>query len=31
MMSSGDKEGHRSYSLTASGEEYVEAMMEPKK
>lgn len=31
MMSAGDKEGHRSYSLTASGEEYVDAMMEPKK
>jgi hypothetical protein len=31
IMSAGDKDGHRSYSLTASGEEYVEAMMEPKK
>jgi hypothetical protein len=31
MMSAGDKEGNRSYSLTASGEEYVEAMMEAKK
>lgn len=31
MMSAGDKEGHRSYSLTASGEEYVEAIMEEKR
>jgi len=30
MMSSGEKEGQRAYALTASGEEYVESMLEPK-
>ena len=30
MMSAGDKEGQRAYALTASGEEYVEAMLEAK-
>ena len=28
MMSAGDKEGKRAYALTASGEQYVEAMVE---
>jgi hypothetical protein len=28
MMSAGDKEGQRAYAVTASGEEYVEAMVE---
>jgi hypothetical protein len=28
MMSAGDKEGHRAYSLTASGEAFVETLME---
>jgi len=30
MMSSGDKEGQRAYALTASGEEYVDSMIEGK-
>jgi hypothetical protein len=30
MMSAGDKEGTRAYALTASGETYVEAMLEGK-
>lgn len=30
MMSAGQKEGQRAYALTASGEEYVEAMLEAK-
>jgi DNA-binding MarR family transcriptional regulator len=30
MMSSGDKEGQRAYSLTASGEEYVESTIDTK-
>jgi hypothetical protein len=30
MMSAGDKEGTRAYALTASGEAYVEAMLEAK-
>lgn len=30
MMSAGDKEGARAYALTASGEAYVEAMLEAK-
>lgn len=30
MMSAGDKEGQRAYTLTASGEEYVESMPEAK-
>ncbi len=30
MMSAGDKEGARAYALTASGETYVEAMLEAK-
>lgn len=30
MMSAGDKEGQRAYALTASGEEYVESMIEAK-
>lgn len=30
MMSAGDKEGQRAYTLTASGEEYVESMYEAK-
>ncbi len=29
MMSAGEKEGQRAYALTASGEEYVESMVEP--
>jgi len=28
MMSAGDKEGARAYALTASGEQYVESMLE---
>jgi hypothetical protein len=31
MMSAGDKEGQRVYALTASGEEYVESIIELKK
>ena len=30
MMSAGDKDGARAYALTASGEAYVEAMLETK-
>jgi hypothetical protein len=30
MMSAGDKEGQRAFALTASGEEYIEAMLEAK-
>jgi hypothetical protein len=30
MMSAGDKEGQRAYALTASGEAYVEALLEAK-
>jgi len=30
MMSAGDKEGKRAYSLTASGEEYIESMLQSK-
>jgi hypothetical protein len=30
MMSAGDKDGHRAYALTASGETYVETLMESK-
>ena len=30
MMSAGDKDGQRAYALTASGETYVEAMLEEK-
>jgi len=30
MMSAGDKEGQRAYSLTASGEAYVESLLEAK-
>ena len=30
MMSSGEKDGQRAYALTASGEEYVESLMETK-
>ncbi len=30
MMSAGEKEGQRAFALTASGEEYVEAMLEAK-
>jgi predicted transcriptional regulator len=30
MMSAGDKEGQRAYALTASGEEYVESILEAK-
>jgi hypothetical protein len=30
MMSAGDKEGQRAYALTASGETYVETLLEPK-
>ena len=30
MMSAGDKDGQRGYALTASGEEYVESMLEAK-
>lgn len=30
MMSAGDKDGHRAYALTASGEAYVETLMESK-
>jgi hypothetical protein len=30
LMSAGDKEGQRAYALTASGEEYVESLLETK-
>lgn len=30
MMSAGDKEGKRAYSLTATGEEYIESMLQSK-
>ena len=31
MMSSGDKDGQRAYALTASGEEYIESLIELKR